>query len=192
MSGAPRRAPGSSERLAELIETLELTEIQKRALRDRWLNQVTWMSEQARKARSKYQLPRLLVVVGGVTIPGLVTILLSAGSNPTIDWLFGLPTAWIRLLAFFVSLGVAMLAAAEEVMNYGERWRHYRRTAELLKTLGWQYIELSGVFRRYTSHAAAFGPFSERVEDALTEDVEGYFGQIATHSGDRQRTEIVA
>jgi len=189
MSGAPRRASGSGERLSELIDTLELTDTQKTILRDRWLDQITWMSGQATKARKRYERPRLFVVVGGVLVPGLVTILLSA--HDSIEWLFDLPTNVIRILAFGVSLAVAMFAAAEEVLNYGDRWRHYRRTVELLKTIGWQYIELSGMFRKYPSHAAAFVAFNEHVEDVLTEDVEGYLGQIATEPRDRTRTEIV-
>ena len=59
-------------------------------------------------------------------------------------------------------------------MHFGDHWRHYRRTAELLKTLGWQYLTLSGQFKRFQSHDAAFVAFTERVEDVLNEDVEGY------------------
>lgn len=193
MSGAvPPRASGSGARLANLIETLELSDFQKQVLRDRWLNQLIWMSDQAGKARAKYQWPRLIVVIGGVTVPALVTILLAAKPGESLGWLFGLSTDAVRFVAFFVSLAVAMLAAAEEVQNYGDRWRHYRRTAETLKTLGWQYVELSGAFRKFTTHAEAFVPFSERVEAALSEDLEGYLAQIATEAGsDRRQNEII-
>ena len=91
-----------------------------------------------------------------------------------------------------MSLTVALCAGIEEVFHFGDRWRHYRRTAELLKTLGWQYLQLSGAFRRYSSHAAAFTPFSERVEDVLNEDVEGYLGAIAGDSPERKGQEIIA
>jgi hypothetical protein len=87
---------------------------------------------------------------------------------------------------------VAVFATFEETLRFGERWRHYRRTSELLKTLGWQYLMLSGAFRRYATHDAAFVPFTERVEDVLNEDVEGYLGAIAGDSADRSRHEVVA
>lgn len=190
MSGASTRQPSSSERLELLIEDLELSPFQKQLLRDRWLNQLRWMSAKASWARRWYLAIRLPVVVGGVAIPGLITILLSRDER--ISWLFNLPIDWIRLTTFVVSISVAILAAAEEVLNYGARWRHYRRTSELLKTLGWQFLELSGAFRRYPSHAAAFTAFSERVENALNEDVAGYLGEIASESGDRTRTDIIA
>lgn len=193
MTAVPTKVGGSDQRLATLLETLELSEFQKQLLRDRWLNQLGWMSRQATKARKWYLRLRIPVVIGGVAIPGLVTILLSAGpTEMTVEWLFNLPVWVVRLVTFAVSLGVAILAALEEILNFGERWRHYRRTAELLKTLGWQYMMLTGVFRRFESHAAAFVPFTERVEDVLNEDVEGYLGQIAAAKGERARTEIIA
>lgn len=193
MTAAPTKVGGSDQRLAALLDTLELSELQKQLLRDRWLNQLGWMSRQATKARKWYLRLRIPVVIGGVAIPGLVTILLSAGpTETTVEWLFNLPVWVVRLVTFAVSLGVAILAALEEILNFGERWRHYRRTAELLKTLGWQYMMLTGGFRRFESHAAAFVPFTERVEDVLNEDVEGYLGQIAAAKGERARTEIIA
>jgi hypothetical protein len=190
----PARPPeaGSSQRLSTLLETLDLPAFQKDLLRERWLSQVSWMSRQASRARRRYLALRVPVVIGSVAIPGLVTILLSSGSAQSIEWLVSLPVWVIRLVTFVLSLSVAVLAALEQVLNYGDRWRHYRRTAELLKTLGWQYLMLTGTFRRYASHAAAFASFTERVEDVLNEDVEGYLGQIASEPKAGGRTEIVA
>jgi hypothetical protein len=87
---------------------------------------------------------------------------------------------------------VAILAGLEETFSYSDRWRHYRRTAELLKTLGWQFLTLNGSFRRYPTHAEAFGAFADRVEDVINEDVEGYLGTLATaESRDRTRHEVI-
>ena len=124
---------------------------------------------------------------------GLLTILLSSEGKTSIPWLFGISVDGIRLLAFATSLGVAASAGIEEVMKFGERWRHYRRTAELLKTLGWQYLMLNGQFRRYHSHADACASFTERVEDTLNEDVEGYLSAMSGEGGERStRHEVVA
>jgi Protein of unknown function (DUF4231) len=182
--------PRSSDRLSALIDTLQLPDLQKQLLRERWLDQLGWTSRQAVRARRRYLWLRIPVVVGGVMIPGFVSMLLGGGDS--ISWLGNLPIWVIRLVTFVLSLGVAILVAVEQVLNYGDRWRHYRRTAELLKTLGWQYLMLTGTFRRFSSHTAAFGPFTERVEDALNEDVEGYLGQIATEAGDRAKPEVLA
>lgn len=202
MSGSPQRAPSpvphaatpaasgaSSDRLGTLLEALDIQPIRKEILRQRWLDQVAWMGRQARRARRRYLLVRVPVVLGGVAIPGLIAILLSAGGSPN-TFLPGVSTEAVRILSFFVSLGVAALAAYEDVMKFGERWRHYRRSAEQLKTLGWQYLTLSGQFRRHRTHEDAFTAFTERVEDVLNQDVEGYLSAVTAEGGDK-RSDIV-
>lgn len=200
MTAVPAGTSSSSERLKAILDSLELTPFQKGLIKERWLDQVTWMGAQARKARRRFLIYRIPVIVGGVFVPALVTILLgfNNGTNvdgtpvTTISWLGGLPLDIIRFLAFSMSLLVALCAAVEEVLKYGDRWRHYRRTTEMLKTLGWQYMMLNGAFRRYGSHAAAFTAFTERVENTLNEDVEGYLGTMAGEAPDRSRHEIIA
>lgn len=193
MTAAPSRTGASSERMAALLEGLQLSEFQKEVLRQRWLGQARWMSDQSKRARRRHQLIRLPVVVGGVAIPTLITILLGAGPNDTIEWLGNVDAGAMRVIAFVVSASVALFAALEEMFRYGDRWRHYRRTAELLKTIGWQYLTLGGPFRRFKTHADAFVSFSERVEDILNEDVEGYLGTLATtESRESSRHEIIA
>jgi hypothetical protein len=189
-SGASRT--GSNERLMSMLDGLDITPFQKGLLRDRWLDQVTWMGAKARKARTRYLLVRIPLILGGVLVPALITILLSSEGKTSIPWLFGISIDGVRLLAFVTSLTVAASAGLEEVMKFGDRWRHYRRTAELLKTLGWQYVMLNGVFRRYRTHADGFGAFTERVEDALNEDVEGYLSTMEGEASERSKHEVVA
>lgn len=192
MSANAQQASSSSDRMRALIDTLDLTEFQKDVLRQRWLNQMGWMSRQASKQRFRYLLFRIPVVVGGVAIPALITILLAAGEGTHVTWLFNVETGAIRLVAFVISISVAVFAAIEETLKFSERWRHYRRTAELLKTLGWQYLMLAGAFRRYRTHEAAFVPFTERIEDVLNEDVEGYLSAVSAEGREPSHHEIVA
>lgn len=192
MTAVPAGTSSSSERLRAILDSLDITPFQKGLLQERWLDQVTWMGAQARKARRRFLIYRIPVVAGGVLVPALVTILLSYGNGTTISWLGGVPVDVVRFLAFSVSLLVALCAAAEEILKFGDRWRHYRRTTEMLKTLGWQYVMLNGAFRRYDSHAAAFAAFTERVENTLNEDVEGYLGTMAGDASERPRHEVIA
>jgi hypothetical protein len=178
MTAKPAQS-GSSERLGVLLDTLDLTPFQKDILRQRWLDQVAWISRQARRARSWYLVFRIPVVIGGVAIPGLVSISLTTAQTGAIPEL--------RLITFGVSLMVAMLAALEEVFHFGERWRHYRRTAERLKSAGWQFMMLNGPYRRSASHADAFTAFGADVENILNEDVEGYLAQVALEPSSERR-----
>ena len=190
MTAPSAPSSASSDRLAALLENLDVQPFRKEVLRQRWLDQVAWMGRQARRMRSRYQLIRVPIVLGGVATPGLIALLLSAGGSEQ-TFLPGVSTEAVRIVAFLVSLGVAALAAYEEVMRYGDRWRHYRRTTELLKTLGWQYLTLSGQFKRFRSHDDGFTAFTERVEDVLNEDVEGYLSAVTVEGSDK-RQDIVA
>ena len=183
---------GSSERLATMLDGLDLTPFQKNLLRERWLDQVQWMSRKARTARRRYLWLRIPLIIGGVLVPALITILLSSEGKTSIPWLLGLPVDALRLIAFLTSLMVAASAGIEEVLKFGDSWRQYRRTSELLKTLGWQYFMLNGQFRRYGTHAEAFTVFTERVEDTLNEDVEGYLSAMTGEGKERSKHDVIA
>jgi hypothetical protein len=166
---APGR-PRSSDKMAALFEALELTDFQKRLVRDRLLDQIAWMSDKAKKDRARYFVIRAPIVVGGVAIPGLVSLVLFAHDTGQGDF---------RALLFIVSIVVGVAAAVEELFRYGDRWRHYRQTAERLKSIGWQFLMLNGLFSRHESHADAFKSFTSRVEEILGDDVEGYMSMVS-------------
>lgn len=84
-------------------------------------------------------------------------------------------------LGLALSQFVAILVAVEQFFKYGDRWRHYRRTAESLKSHGWQFLQLSGAYAAYTKdgHKGAFSPFANQVEELIQSDVEGFVSRIA-------------
>jgi hypothetical protein len=128
-----------------------------------------------RATAGRYYCWRLLTILGGVTVPALVTLNLNGPVRAPLSW-----------ATFAVSLLVAISAAVEGFFRYGERWRHYRRTAELLKTEGWQFLQLTGHYRRHAAHALAYPLFASRVEDILQQDVDAYITTVAAEAADRQ------
>ncbi len=155
---------------AALIESLELDIMQKRFLLSRWLDQVVWMERKAGEAQRRYYRLRLTTVIGAVVVPALVSL---QGVDGTAGDLVQVATA-------VVSLVVAISAAIEQFFRFGERWQHYRRTVERLKSEGWLYFELSGDYRRDgASHDSLFSEFAERVEELLRSDVDAFVTEIA-------------
>jgi len=153
--------------LERLVDDLDLSEDQKVLLRSRWLDQMQWMSRKARTARRRHLTLRWIMAAGGVILPSLVSFSLGAGQSDALRW-----------LTFAVSLVVALLATTEEVFHYGDTWHHYRRTAELLKSAGWQFVQLTGSYAKAPSHAAALPAFTRQVEEILSENVDDYFGRV--------------
>jgi hypothetical protein len=164
------------QELGDLIDELDLGERQKRYLRSRWLDQIVWLEKKAKQNQRLYYTLRVIAIVGGVIVPALVSLNVREGDVAS-------AIAWTT---FAVSLVVAIAVAVEGFFRYGERWRHYRRTAELLKTEGWQFFQLTGHYRRHTTTAGAYELFASRVEDILQLDIDAYITTVAAEPADKQ------
>jgi hypothetical protein len=163
--------------MGNLIEALELPELNKQFLRARWLAQVIWMDEKAWSSLLRHNVLRLTTIIGGVIVPALVSWNVGVGVGADL----------IKSLTVIVSLVVALSAAVEEFFHYGERWRHYRRTVEALKSEGWQFLQLSGPYANMT-HVLAYPAFAARVEELSREEVETYMTQVAKEKKEVDRT----
>ena len=154
--------------LGAVIDQLDLSELQKRCLRSRWLDAVMWVERNAKQAQRLYYASRLVIIIGGLIIPALVS--LDLGTDPAADL--------VRWAAFGLGLLVAVSAAIDGLFRFGERWRHYRLIAERLKIEGWQFFQLSGPYARQAGHAAAHPEFAARVEEIIKSDVEQYITEV--------------
>lgn len=156
------------QEICTLIEQIDLSDLQKQFMKTRWLEQLLWLEGQAQTNRNQYYLLRLLTIIGGVIVPALVSLNINANDVKVI-------VSW---LAFGLSQVVAISAAVEEFFHYGERYRHYRNTAEAMKIEGWQFLQLSGSYRHAQSYAEVYPDFAQRVENIIQRDVEGYFSRV--------------
>jgi uncharacterized protein DUF4231 len=156
------------ESFGAIVASLDdLGPLQKNFLIGRWLDQILWMGGAAKKAQARYYRLRLVTVVGAVIVPVLVGLNLTGDVGEAVSW-----------VAVALSLVVAASAAVEEFFNYGQRWRHYRRTVERLKAEGWLFFELVGDYASDDGHRGAFPRFAARVEDLLREDVDVYISEV--------------
>ena len=154
--------------ICALIEQIDLPDLQKQFMKARWLDQLMWLESRAEGSRNQYYFLRLLTIIGGVIVPALVSLNINANDVQAV-------VGWI---AFGLSQVVAISAAVEEFFHYGERYRHYRNTAEAMKIEGWQFLQLSGSYRRAQSYAEVYPDFAQRVESIIQRDVEGYLSDV--------------
>lgn len=158
----------TKEEYLTLIDGLDLTELQKEAMKGRWLDQREYTSRESARHKKRYVRLRLIAVIGGVLIPALVSLNLDDPYN-----------FYLRVIVWVVSLSVAISTAVEGFFHYGERWVNYRRTTEMLKMEFWQYIQRSGPYRRFRSHRTAYDNFAARVEQIILQDVNLYVTELA-------------
>ncbi|MBW4441112.1 MAG: DUF4231 domain-containing protein [Plectolyngbya sp. WJT66-NPBG17] len=176
-----------------LIDQLKLTDFQKEFMKARWLDQILWMEGRAVTSRKWYRLLRGVTIVGGVLLPAFLTLNFNQQLNtqppntqppntqpPNTQPLNTQQTnnqqGWFWV-TFCLSQTVAVCAAMEQFYNNGERWRNYRRSAESLKTQGWQFFELSGPYATAKEHKDAFSLFVRNIEEVIQRDVEVYATQ---------------
>jgi Protein of unknown function (DUF4231) len=176
MAARRKRRRSSEESYDDLIGGLELSEPQRVFMRARWLDQLLWTERAARRAHHWYHALRLTTIIGALVVPALVGLNLDGGLKGA-----------IAVTTFGVSLLVACCAGIDEFFRFGERWRHYRRVAEQLKSEGWSFFQLSGPYRRFNPHhTKAYPVFASRVEAVLQSDVEVYFTEVAQDTQEKE------
>jgi hypothetical protein len=152
--------------LGSIADGLEIEPLRKRYMHSRYVNQVVWMEGKADDARRHYVRLRLLTVVGAVIVPVLVGLNTDDGR--------------VEALTIALSVVVAVSAAIEQFFHFGERWQHYRRNVERLKTEGWRYFELTdGYGTAGATHESAFPDFARRVESILQEETDVFISEVA-------------
>jgi hypothetical protein len=179
----------TSDRLTHVIDTLDMSEKRKEWMRDRWLDQVLWFDRRALHANRRYSVLRIVAISGGVIVPALVSLSQGAGDAWIRDW--ATPGAFVLSILVAISVGL------DSFFHFGERWRHFRRTAELLKTEGWLFIEGGGRYKRYqhisSFHDKAFPLFATKVEELVRRDVEVYLTRIVQEKqedSDKEEEEV--
>lgn len=159
------------QEFSQLFDNLDLQDRQRHYLKSRWLDQVLWMEGRAGKARDMHYRLRLTTIIGGVLVPALVSLNFTGSDNQYLKQTVSVST-------FVLSQIVAVCAATEQFFGHGERWRHYRRSVETLKTQGWQFFELTGPYQSFPTHEQAFSTFASQTEQILQHDVEVYATQV--------------
>jgi hypothetical protein len=155
--------------LDPLISALELGELQKHSLRSRWLDQVLWMENKETHSQRWYYILRLIAIIGGVIVPALVGLNLTGNQ---------VATSSIQGITFGLSMIVAISVATEEFFHFGERWRHYRSTAERLKLEGWQFFQLAGPYQNFKDHKEGYSSFATRTESIHQQEVDIYITEV--------------
>ena len=146
----------------KLIYELELSDLQKQFMKSRWLDQVLWLEGRAKSAKKWSTRLRLMTIIGGVLIPGLVSLNLDDGKC-------GENLAWVT---FGLSQMVAISASIEQFFDFSEKQTQYRKTAESLKSEAWKFFQLTGSYNKYSNHSEAYSVFSSRIEKFIQEDVQ--------------------
>lgn len=158
-----------AEDFGSIIDSVSLSDPEKHFLRSRWLEYLLWMEDAAQRTRRRYYALRVIIAVGAVIVPALVSLNVIGSAKTAILW-----------VTFAVSLVVGIAAALEGFFRLGERWSHYRQRVEQLKAEGWDFYQLTGRYQGKANHHEAFPEFAANVQLGLAEEVQEFIAEIAT------------
>jgi len=136
--------------------------VQQQALQARYISYIDWLEGAATRSRRAHYAMRLTAAVGGV----IVTAMSSAE-------VLGDPAGAVKWILLGTSLAVGVALAFDGFLNLGERWRHYRRAVEALKSQGWRLVQRTDPYTDL-SDADAARAFAGRIEDLIDEESGGY------------------
>lgn len=137
-----RELQGRRETLAE----------QRKAVRARWIDEGRRYDALWRNSRFAHYGTRIPIIGGSVTVPVLVSL--------------SLP----RIATALVGLVVAVLTGLDSFFQYSDRWKQQRRAATAIKSEGWEFVELSAVYKNYREgkpRADAYTFFLTRLEELI-------------------------
>lgn len=156
----------------ELINTVELSDLEKQFMKSRWLDQLLWLESRAKSTKTWSSRLRLMTIIGGVLLPAFVSLNFS-------DSTFGHYIGWVT---FGLSQMVAISASIEEYFGFSEKQTLYRKTAESLKSEAWKFFQLTGSYKDFPNHSSAYSNFALRVEKFIQEDVQAMMELAKEHA----------
>lgn len=161
VKSSSEKAQSSKEELLEsLLEQLELKEIQKQYLRSRWFEKLVDANRQAKNTRRWYMRLHMITLIGGILLPGVIGMQVVGTENKQLQ-------QGIAIAALVVAKVVAITAAAEHFLRYGDRWQDYQRNADSLDAEGWQFMQLAGNYQTYQTHDQAYTAFVSNIEQLI-------------------------
>jgi hypothetical protein len=145
----------SWDKLTALTDGLDLGPRELQTLELRWAREARHYDDLWRRQRTMHDVLGVVTIVAGLAAPLLVAI-----DAPD----------WALAVAGFV---VAASSSLVGFFRYGERWRHQRQSAMLLKSEGVRFLELRAPYDAHGSHRNAFAHFIdnlERINEAQSEE----------------------
>jgi hypothetical protein len=142
----------------DALSELPLEERQRSALRNRYVRYGQWLEQASARSRLEHYLLRFVAAIGGVVVTALSGLNVNRGE--------------VRWVIFAVALLVASITV-DSVYNLEERWLHYRRAAEELKSRLRRFVQIGGSADAHGVEEARV-KFVDETERFFREEVDTY------------------
>jgi len=162
-SKLPEGAYADEEWLDRQVDLLGLDDHGREYLRGRCIAYLRFLEKEARMNLRRYYGLRIPAIVLAAVVPALVAANLGPG--------------W-RVVTVIFGITVAAATAVEHFVSAGEKWRHYRQAAEMMKSEAWLFIEFGDRYALFKTHQEALPTFASAIETMVRGDVRDYVTRI--------------
>lgn len=164
----------NTKEIVRLLRSITLlTAFQKRVIELRYISLLEEYEKRLRYIDPCYHASRLLVSIGSVAVPALLSI-----QSPTSS--FSTPLFWTT---WMISLSVTVCHNLTSIFRFDKKFFGLHSTQERLKSEGWQYLELTGNYSGHHGHVAPthanqYVYFLNKIERLKLKQVEEEFNSF--------------
>ncbi|WP_299210826.1 DUF4231 domain-containing protein [uncultured Dokdonia sp.] len=151
----------------QLIELSELSETDKILFKISWLDYLKYLDRLAIKDSLFFNILQLLVIIVGILIPVIEQSKLNSEigiSSITVISILGLT--------------IAIATALNRHFKFEERWKHYRRNAEIIRNEGEDFFGLTGNYENAQNQKDAFKKFIENITAIKRQEVDTFIIKV--------------
>ena len=141
----------------QALSAISLSAEKRTIIEERYINLLYESHMRCDRITMVYNMNRVIVTIGSIIVPALMSIELTStnsGAVATLHWI-----TWVISLMVTISNGVMTM------FKLDKKYYILHTSFEQLKTEGWQYLALTGQYRRgETSHENEFALFCRTIE----------------------------
>jgi hypothetical protein len=156
-----------SKSYLKLINELDISESKKILIRTSWLEYLRYLDRMAKRDSICFHFFQLLVIVLGILIP----IIEESDIKDCIK------ISSFTLISVF-GLTIAISAALNKHFKFEEKWKHYRKTAEIIRAEGENYFGLAGEYKDFANSSEAVKKFIEIITDIKRQENNTYIDSV--------------
>lgn len=151
----------------KLIEMSDLSETDKILFRISWLNYLKYLDRLAIKDSLFFNILQLLVIIVGILIPVI--------EQSELNLKIGMSSITIISI---LGLTIAIATALNRHFRFEERWKHYRKNAEIIRNEGEDFFGLTGNYENSKDQHEAFKKFIENITTIKRQEVNTFIIKV--------------
>lgn len=150
-----------------MIENEELQEGDKLLLKTIWLKYLKYLDQLAIKDSIFFHSLQLIVIIAGVLIPVI--------EQSKLNYELGMSSITIISI---LGLTVAIATALNRHFKFEERWKHYRKSAEIIRSEGEDFFARTGNYKNADSSSEAFKDFVELITNVKRQETNTFITRV--------------